>query len=158
VQVTSNRDQEERLSEKDLAKLCAAMNPEIAQPVYVYCSFPDFILPTGLSALCTFREAEGLSAVLELQDAERYGLPYIFKSRLVTLNVHSSLEAIGFLAVISAHLAHARISCNAIAGYFHDHILVPIDRADDALAVLHSIRRSNSCSSNGDFVSDPVKK
>lgn len=131
------------MSEKDLAKLCATIEPELAPSTYVYCSFPDFILPAGLSALSTFREPEGQSAVLDVRDAERYTLSYTFKSRLITLNVHSSLDAVGFLAVVSAHLSRARIPCNAIAGYFHDHILVPVDRADEALAVLCMIRDAN---------------
>ena len=137
------------MGEKDLATLCATIKPEMAQPVYVYCSFPDFALPTGLSAIFTFREIEGLTAVIDLQDANRYTLPHTFKSRLITLKVHSSLEAVGFLAVVSAHLARAGIPCNAIAGYYHDHILVPVDRADEALTVLDGIRRSNDCPSPG---------
>jgi len=128
------------LSEKDLATLCATIEPEMAEPVYVYCSFPDFTLPEGLSALFTFREVEGLTAVLDLQDADRYGLPYAFEARLITLKVHSSLEAVGFLAVVSAHLAKVAIPCNAIAGYYHDHILIPVDRADEAFLVLKGIR------------------
>lgn len=140
---------EATLGEKDLATLCATIKPEMAQPVYVYCSFPDFALPTGLSAIFTFREIEGLTAVIDLQDANRYTLPHTFKSRLITLKVHSSLEAVGFLAVVSAHLARAGIPCNAIAGYYHDHILVPVDRADEALTVLDGIRRSNDCPSPG---------
>lgn len=140
---------EATLGEKDLATLCATIEPEMAQPVYVYCCFPDFVLPSGLSAIFTFREVEGLTAVIDLQDAERYALPHTFKSRLVTLKVHSSLEAVGFLAVVSACLARAGIPCNAIAGYYHDHILVPVDRADEALIVLNEVRRSNDCSSSG---------
>ncbi|PYE25441.1 hypothetical protein C7410_10418 [Paraburkholderia silvatlantica] len=128
------------MSEKDLATLCATIEPEMAQSVYVYCSFPDFLLPDGVVPLFTFREVEGLTAVLDLQDADSYALAYTFKARLITLKVHSSLEAVGFLAVVSAHLARAAIPCNAIAGYYHDHILVPVDRADEALSVLKGIR------------------
>lgn len=134
---------EDTLSEKALDKLCAAIEPEMAKAVYVYCSFPDFALPAGLSALCTFRESEGLTAVIDLQDAERDAIPHTFKARLITLKVHSSLEAVGFLAVVSTYLARARIPCNAIAGYYHDHILVPAERADDALAVLNGIRNKS---------------
>ncbi|MBB2931994.1 ACT domain-containing protein [Paraburkholderia silvatlantica] len=131
------------MSEKDLATLCATIEPEMVEPVYVYCSFPDFTLPGGFSALFTFREAEGLTAVLDLRDADQYALPYTFKARLITLKVHSSLEAVGFLAVVSARLAKAGIPCNAIAGYYHDHILVPVDRAIEALSVLKGIRESH---------------
>ncbi|WP_346778658.1 ACT domain-containing protein [Burkholderia sp. Ac-20353] len=134
------------MSEKDLATLCATIEPEMARPVYVYCSFPDFTLPADLLPLCTFREVEGLTAVIDLQDADRHALPYTFMARLITLKVHSSLDAVGFLAVVSSHLAEAGIPCNAIAGYYHDHILVPVDRADEALAVLDGIRHSSVCS------------
>ncbi|MDE1008872.1 MAG: ACT domain-containing protein [Paraburkholderia fungorum] len=132
------------MSEKDLAVLCAAIEPEMASPVYVYCSFPDFSLPAGLPPLFTFREAEGLTAVIDLLDAERYDLPYTFKARLITLKVQSSLEAVGFLAVVSAHLATAAIPCNAIAGYHHDHILVPVEQADEAFSVLERISGSST--------------
>jgi len=127
------------LSEKDLAKLCASLNPVMAQPAYVYCSFIDFGLPIGLVPFCTVREDEGLTAVIGRLDAERLRLPYTFESRLITLSVHSSLEAVGFIAVISRTLAQAGIPCNAIAGYCHDHIFVPVDRAEEAMTLLNKI-------------------
>jgi hypothetical protein len=115
----------------------------MAQPVYVYCSFPDFTLPAGLPTLCTMREWEGLTAVVERVDAERLGLSYTYDARLITLSVHSSLEAVGFLAVISRKIADAGIPCNVIAGYCHDHILIPVQRADDAMALLYEIAASS---------------
>jgi len=113
------------LSEKDLAKLCASLNPVMAQPAYVYCSFIDFGLPIGLVPFCTVREDEGLTAVIGRLDAERLRLPYTFESRLIT--------------VISRTLAQAGIPCNAIAGYCHDHIFVPVDRAEEAMTLLNKI-------------------
>ena len=127
------------MSERDLVKLCASLNPVMAQPVYVYGSFVDFSLPAGLVPFCTVREEEGLTVVVERSDAERLRLPYTFESRLITLSVHSSLEAVGFIAVISRTLAQAGIPCNAIAGYCHDHIFVPVDRAEEAMTLLNEI-------------------
>lgn len=103
------------MSERVLVKLCASLNPVMAQPVYVYCSFIDFSLPAGLTAFCTVREEEGLTAVVERSDAESLRLPYTFESRLITLSVHSSLEAVGFIAVISRTLARSgrySLQCN----------------------------------------------
>lgn len=114
----------------------------MAQPIYVYCSFPDFTLPAGLPALCTMREHEGLTAIVERGDAVRFRLASTYEARLITLAVHSSLEAVGFIAVVSRKLADAGISCNVIAGYYHDHILVPIERADDAMTLLYEIAGS----------------
>jgi hypothetical protein len=130
---------EDPLSERDLVKLCASLNPVMAQPVYVCCSFIDFSLPAGLVPFCTVREEEGLTAVVERWDAARLRLPYTFESHLITLSVHSSLEAVGFIAVISRALAQAGIPCNAIAGYCHDHIFVPVDRAEEAMSLLNEI-------------------
>jgi hypothetical protein len=130
---------EDPLSERNLLKLCASLNPVMAQPVYVYCSFIDFSLPAGLTAFCTVREGEGLTAVVKRSDAEQLGLSYTFEARLITLSVHSSLEAVGLIAVISRTLAQAGISCNAIAGYYHDHVLIPVGRAEEAMTLLKKI-------------------
>ncbi|WP_080440037.1 ACT domain-containing protein [Burkholderia ubonensis] len=130
------------MGEQDLLKLCATLKPVMASAVYVYCSFPDFVLAEGVSALCTIRESEGLTAIIERADAQRLGLPYIYDARLITLSVHSSLNAVGFIEVISGKLADSGIPCNVIAGYYHDHILVPVDRADEAMDRLREIAAS----------------
>lgn len=127
------------LSEKDLAKLCATLSPVMEDAVYVYCSLPDFTLPSGLLTFCTVREREGLTAIVEREDAQHLGLAYTYEARLITLSVHSSLEAVGFIAVISRKLAEASIPCNTVAGYYHDHILVPVERADEAMTLLRAI-------------------
>ena len=46
-----------------------------------------------------------MTIVVRREEAETLGLPCQFPSRLITLSVHSSLEAVGFLAVITARLA-----------------------------------------------------
>jgi uncharacterized protein len=53
----------------------------------------------------------------------------------------SALDAAGLTAAISTALADAGLSCNVIAGYHHDHLLVPADRAPEALAVLSDVSR-----------------
>ena len=130
------------MGEQDLIKLCASLEPIMAPAVYVYCSFPDFVLPGEISALCTIRESEGLTAIVERADARRLRLAYIYDARLITLSVHSSLNAVGFIKVISGKLADTGIPCNVIAGYYHDHILVPVDRADEAMDRLREIAAS----------------
>ncbi|BEU21217.1 ACT domain-containing protein [Paraburkholderia terrae] len=130
------------MSEKDLAMLCATLSPVMAEATYVYCSFPEFTVPTGLLAFCIIREREGLTAIIERDEALRRGLAYTYDARLITLSVHSSLEAVGFIAVISRKLAGAGISCNVIAGYYHDHILVPVEKAEEAMTLLLEIAAS----------------
>ncbi len=125
--------------ERDLDKLQRFMAPTLHPETFVYCSFPDFRLPPGLEPICTFREAEGLTAIVEEAAADRVGVPHVFKARLITLTVHSSLEAVGLLASVATRLATAGIPCNAVAAYHHDHLFVPSELAEQALSVLHGI-------------------
>lgn len=60
--------------------------------------------------------------------------------RMITLTVHSSLDAVGFLSAIAAELSRARISTNVLAGFYHDHLLVPEDRAVEAMRVLRQMQ------------------
>jgi uncharacterized protein len=68
-------------------------------------------------------------------------LSYQFASRLITLTVHSSLDAVGFLAAITVRLAEAGISVNAVSAFYHDHLFVPDHRADQALSILRDMSR-----------------
>jgi uncharacterized protein len=124
---------------RDLHDLCRQMTPSIVDGVFVYCTFSDFRLPSGLEPICTFRESEGLTAILGKSQAEAAGVPYTFPCRLITLTVHSSLDAVGFLACITDRLAHAGIACNAVAAFHHDHLFVPEARAAETLKILRDL-------------------
>jgi hypothetical protein len=87
----------------------------------------------------TVREQEGLTLVVEQSEADTAGLSYEYVAAWITLEVHSALEAVGLTAAISKALTDAGISCNVVAGYTHDHLFVPEDRAQDALAALRSL-------------------
>lgn len=54
----------------------------------------------------------------------------------ITLTVHSSLEAVGLTAAVSAKLAEKEISANVIAGYYYDHIFVQSSKAEAVLKAL----------------------
>jgi predicted N-acetyltransferase YhbS len=82
------------------------------------------------------REAEGLTVVLHRDEANRLGLAYDFVAAWITLQVHSALEAVGLTAAVSSALGAAGISCNVLAGFHHDHLLVPTAQAEHALEVL----------------------
>ena len=68
----------------------------------------------------SIRESEGVSYVLERHDADRLGLSYDFVAGWISLTVHSALEAVGLTAAVSAAFTKQGISCNVIAGLFHD--------------------------------------
>jgi hypothetical protein len=77
--------------------------------------------------------------VLRRADAEAAGVGFEAVFAWITLEVHSSLAAVGLTAAVSSALADAGISCNMLAGDYHDHLLVPTDRAAEALGVLGAL-------------------
>lgn len=70
--------------------------------------------------------------------SSRYGRR---SSAAITLNVQWSLEAVGFIAAVSRALADMGIPANVLAGYHHDHVLVPSDRASEGLSVVEQLAR-----------------
>jgi hypothetical protein len=91
-----------------------------------------------------FREAEGTTLILTRDAAEAHGLPYAFPCRMITLDVHSALEAVGFIAVIATELAKAGMGVNPVAGFYHDHLFVPLGREEEAMDILRRIARENA--------------
>jgi len=122
--------------ETDLSKLLASMEPVLRPGEFVF-AMVDGV--DGIEPEATVREAEGLSAVLPRERADALGLDYDYVAAWITLRVHSALEAVGLTAAFSRALADAGLSCNVIAGVHHDHLLVPADRAEDALRVLRDL-------------------
>lgn len=129
--------------ECDLDALLKGMKPEMMNGAFVFCTLaPGARLPSTISPMLTFREREGTTLVLLHEEAERAGLRHEFPSRLITLTVRSALDAVGFLAAITARLAEAGISVNAVSAFHHDHLFVPADRADEALALLREMSKA----------------
>jgi predicted N-acetyltransferase YhbS len=121
--------------EKNLQALLAGMHPVQRSGEYVYVLWPHRRpLAAGIEA--AVREAEGLTVVLPRAEADKEGLSYDFVAAWITLQIHSALEAVGLTAAVSKALTDARISCNVLAGFHHDHLLVPVADAPRALEVL----------------------
>ncbi|MET3908307.1 hypothetical protein ABID59_002653 [Bradyrhizobium sp. S3.3.6] len=130
--------------ERDLSVLLKHMKPELQPGTFVFCTIAaNERIPAGLNPLLMFREQEGTTLVILRDEAQAAGLSYAFPSRLITLTVHSALDAVGFLAAITARLAESGISVNAVSAFHHDHLFVPTNRADDAMMLLQemSVRR-----------------
>lgn len=132
----------QKSGETNLQTLLQNMRPELRAGEFVYCTIePTAASELSLSPIGTFLEDEGLTLILTKAEAEANQLDFMYPSRKITLNVHSSLDAIGFLAAITAKLAQQDISVNAISAYFHDHLFVPSDKVDDAMRVLNDIAK-----------------
>jgi len=127
--------------ETDLQTLISQMRPMLDPEPYVFCTFAAKSLtelaeyePIGL-----FAETEGLTAILPAERARELGLAEAEWFRRITLAVHSSLTAVGLTAAIAAALTERGISANVVAAYFHDHVFVPEERAEEALAALRML-------------------
>lgn len=131
--------------ETDLGKLLVSMQPALQPGVFVFVTMPlTDSLPDGVEPLMRFREAEGWTCIVAQAAASEAGLRAIFPCRMITLNVHSSLEAVGFLAAITTRLASAGIGVNPVSGFFHDHLFVPEHRADEAMTILGQLAAENA--------------
>ncbi|MBP1857513.1 ACT domain-containing protein [Rhizobium herbae] len=121
----------------DLGVLLREMRPGLRPGEYVYCSVP--VNDAGwlsLQPLGFFREDEGLTLILAKETADKAGLTYGPVMRCITLTVHSALEAVGLTAAVAVALTRHGISANVVAAYHHDHIFVPAQDAERALAAL----------------------
>jgi uncharacterized protein len=128
-------------AERDLGRLLAAMAPVQRPGEWVFVSLaPGHAAATALPSAATVVEDEGTTHVVERHVADEHGLAYDFVAAWLTLRVHSALDAVGLTAAVAGALAEAGISCNVLAGAHHDHLLVPVDRADDALVALAQLR------------------
>ena len=127
------------MGEMDLNTLLATMEPVLAPDVYVFVTTKT---PPDIPAVMRFEEAEGVTLILTRQTAEAAGLEFEFPCRMITLNVHSALEAVGFIARIATELAAKGMGVNPVAGFFHDHLFIPEDRVDDAMHVLTALAHS----------------
>lgn len=122
--------------EDDLGRLLTGIDPELHEGVYAFATVPRGASLEGAEPLAVFEEPEGRTVILRLQDAARAGLETAFPCAWITLRIHSALSAVGLLARITAALADAGISCNAVSAFHHDHLFVPHDRAAEAVAAL----------------------
>jgi hypothetical protein len=125
--------------ETQLPALLSSMSPELHPGEYVFTSTPDTAVPAGAAPVVTVAEEEGLTMVLRKEDADRLGLGYDYVAGWITLRVHSALEAVGLTAAVSAALAREGVSCNVVAGFYHDHLFVPHDSAAQAVRLLEDL-------------------
>lgn len=124
-------------------EMIAGMTPELKSGAYVFCAAGDRDW-AALEPLAMFREAEGVSLILERDAARAAGFAVEAPMALITLNVYSALDGVGLTAAVASALAEAGIACNMVAALNHDHVFVPADRAEVALGVLKALQAAAS--------------
>ncbi|MDU9402943.1 ACT domain-containing protein [Pseudomonas sp. zfem004] len=132
--------------EKSISALLRGMSPILNEGDFVFCTVADTCALQGTDVLGTFREKEGLTAIIERERADALGLEYSFVAAWITLTIHSALDAVGLTAAFATALGKAGISCNVIAAFYHDHIFVAKDDAAKAMDVLHALSRAGESS------------
>ncbi|MFH0737932.1 MAG: ACT domain-containing protein [Candidatus Micrarchaeota archaeon] len=95
------------------------------------------------SVVAILREDEGLTVVFseDIKD-DIEGLsekPAIGPFALISMAAETDLNAVGILAKITAALAKEKVAVNPFSGYLHDHIFVPSDKKDAAMATLKAL-------------------
>lgn len=129
--------------ETDLKKLLQGMKPKQNEGEFVFCTVESTQRAHALDPLCTFQEEEAVTVILTKEQADKAFLRYSGTFAWITLTVHSALEAVGLTAAISNALTEANISCNVVAGYYHDHIFVPVKDAKRAMDVLENLSKQD---------------
>ncbi|OBT70242.1 hypothetical protein VE03_00227 [Pseudogymnoascus sp. 23342-1-I1] len=128
--------------ETSLPTLLTTMTFTLSPTTYVYLTTPlplEPLLPL-LRPILTFHESEGTTLITTLDLATEHGYAHTYACRMITLEIHSSLAAVGFMAVISKGLAERGVSANVVSAFFHDHLFVPVGKEGVAMEVLGELR------------------
>ena len=119
----------------DLEGLLSTLRPDLRPGNVVYCTAAR-ALEQGVDPLATITESGGHHLRPPARRRRPARAPVRVRRRLDHSPPPLALDAVGLTAAVSTALASAGIACNVLAGYFHDHLIVPADRAADALDVL----------------------
>ncbi|GJL83136.1 MAG: transporter [marine bacterium B5-7] len=130
----------------DLDDILRNLEPIVGDIDYVFCTLAEAGYGDygHLEPFAAISEHESLTLIVPESKAHAAGLSYDCIYKMITLNVFSSLESVGLTAVVSAALADKGISANMVAGFHHDHLFVPSDRAADAVEILDRLWDKNS--------------
>lgn len=122
--------------EINLDQLLKGMKPILHPDIFVFTTFGEGEKRADLDPIMMFKESEGTTLIITLDTAESAGIPFEFPCRMITLNIHSALDAVGFIAKIASRLAELDMGVNPVAGFYHDHLFIPVKRAEDAMMEL----------------------
>ena len=128
---------------KDLDILLSNIEPILDKDEFIFCTFPDYNSGqlTRLQPIGFFKEKEGITFIITKESAISEKISFDSTYCLISLNVHSSLEAVGLTAAVSTKLAEKNISANVVAAYYHDHIFIPADKAEQAMKALIELQK-----------------
>ena len=129
--------------EINLSILLRSLRPKLQEESFVFACTEKSIDWSKIRPWGMFQEQEGTTLILDQHTADEHGFSYESIFSCITLQIHSSLHAVGLTAAVSQALAQQNIPANMIAAYHHDHIFIPQERAMDALMILTSLSQNN---------------
>lgn len=126
--------------EKSLAKLLATLTTTLHDTIFVFATLTNASdLPPLEETQLLFKETEGITVIVSREYATTHNIDFFFPCKMITLNVTSSLEAVGFMAVIATKLAENNMGVNPVSGFYHDHLFIPLGREQEAVEVLNRL-------------------
>jgi hypothetical protein len=130
--------------ETDLQNLLANMKPLVHEGEFVFCTVsPKSFAHLRVEPIGWFQEPEGITIIIDRDMADRERMKYESAFRMISLTVHSSVEAVGFLAAITRKLASAGVGVNPASAYYHDHLFVPSDKTEMAMRLLNEMMHNS---------------
>ncbi len=131
--------------EMNINILLGSMEPVLSHTEYVFCTLQNELDGLSLDKIwAMIREQEAITVIVARDTADKLKLSYQSVFKRITLNIHSSLDAVGLTAAVSSKLADNDISANVVAAFYHDHIFIQKERADKALSCLNELIELNS--------------
>ena len=122
--------------ETNLSVLIKNMQPVLNEGQYVFSSISTIDTLDLNKIILFFKENEGFTIIIEKNYADTEGVVYTSEFAWITLHVHSALDAVGLTAAFSKALADNNISCNVVAGFYHDHVFVQHELGQQAVDIL----------------------
>jgi hypothetical protein len=140
--MTTDADRSQSRVVREGRAMLAGMTPVLKDGLFVFCITEqrDIAERARTYALSWFEEDEGISLILKLPDAERFGFDVQYPMARIVLKVFSALDGVGLTAGVSSALADAGVPCNMVAAYHHDNVFVPAAMAQQAMAVLLEVQ------------------
>lgn len=120
------------MSVHDLGELLATLKVVRHPGVWMFESTPS---APASDAIMMFREREGVTMIRPADDTAETDNLWVW----LELAVYSALNAVGFMAAIAEALKQADVPCNAVAAYHHDHVFVPLAKAEAAIEALEAL-------------------
>jgi hypothetical protein len=125
-----------------LSRLLATLKPVLTGPTFVFATFrPSEVIPQSLPVQMIFREAKGTTVITSRAAADVENLDYQSPCRMLTLDIDSSLDVVGFIPFVAKKLEDLDMSVNYVSGYHHSHCFVPLGREEEAIKCVEDIAR-----------------